>query len=218
MSDRWGRLAPLSGVVFVGLLIAANALAESLPDSKASATKVISYYRSHSTKIAVAAYITGVSLFVGLFFYATLRDHLRRHDAAKRLASTAFGGAVLFAVGGGLAAGTELALAEAPNEFSPGAAQALNLIENNLAQFALGAGIAVLLVAAGIAIIRTGLLPVWLGWIAIVIAVAALTPAAFGAFLATGLWTLVVSVMLFRRQEELTVGASGVAMGSAPAG
>jgi hypothetical protein len=217
MSDRWSRLEPLTGVVFVALLIITSALSGSLPDSKASATKVLSYYSSHSTKIAVAAYITGLSLFFGLFFYASLRDHLSRGDEARRLAATAFGGAVLFAVGGGVSAGTQLTLAEAPGVFSPGAAQALNLLVNNLGQFALGAGIAVLMMAAGIAILRTGLLPVWLGRVAIVIAVVALTPAAFGAFLAAGLWTLIVSVILFRRQEELSASASGAALESAPA-
>ncbi len=218
MSDRSGRLAPLTGVVFVALLIAANSIVETTPDSNASAAKVISFYNAHSTKIAVAAYLTGVSLFVGLFFYAILRDRLREHGAAKGLANTAFGGAVLFAVGGGLAAGTELALAEAPSGLNPGAAQALNLLENNLAQFALGAGIAVLLFAAGLAILRTRMLPAWLGAVALVIAIAALTPAAFGAFLATGLWTLVVSVMLFRRQPASSASVSGVAVGGAAAG
>jgi hypothetical protein len=218
MSDRWNRLAPLTGVVFVGLLIATNALGGSSPDNKASASKVISYYSSHSTKIAVASYLTGVSLLFGLLFYGVLRDHLSRSDDARRLANTAFGGAVLFAVGGGVIAGTQLALAEAPSEFSPAAAQALNLLGNNLAQFALGGGIAVLMTATGIAILRSGLLPVWLGWAGFVIAIAALTPAAFGAFLAAGLWTLVVSVILLRRQQALGANASGTAMGGAAAG
>jgi hypothetical protein len=47
-----------------------------------------------------------------------------------------------------------------------------------------------LLMASDIAIVRTGLLLAWLGWIAIVIAVVGLTPVGFFAFLAAGCWAL----------------------------
>src|SRR5438132_14036484 len=101
MTDRWSRFAPLTGVVFVGMLVASNVLGANTPDSNAAATKVISFYHSHRTRQEVSAYLTGVSLFVGLFFYGSLRGHLRRVTAVERLASIAFAGAVLFAVGGG---------------------------------------------------------------------------------------------------------------------
>jgi hypothetical protein len=126
-----------------------------------------------------------------------------------RLAATAFGGAVLFAVGGGLAAGLQFALVDVPSKLSPAAAQALNLLENDMSVFALTAGVAVLLMAPGIAIVRTRLLPVWLGWIAIVIAVVGLTPVGFFAFLAAGLWTLVASILIYTRHDSPTVAPRG---------
>lgn len=217
MSSRCDRWAPLTGVVFVALLIASNVLGGKLPDSNASAAKVISYYNAHSSKVELAAYLTGLSLFFGLFFYASLRDHLRRSPAAERLADTAFGGAVLFAVGGGLTAGTQFALADVPGALSPAAAQALNAISNDLAIFAMLAGVAVLLMASGIAIVRTGVLPLWLGWIAIVVAVIALTPVGFFAFLAAGVWTLVASILVFTRQQGADSATTGFeATGMAP--
>lgn len=192
---------PLTGVVFVALLVATNVLLGSAPESSDSAAKVIAFYQAHRTKIETSSYLTVLSLFFGLFFYACLRDYLGRGTAGKRLAATAFGGAVLFAAGGGLAAGLQFALADVPSKLSPAAAQALNLLENDLSVFVLTAGVAVLMMASGIAILRTRLLPLWLGWTAIVIAVVGLTPAGFFAFLAAGLWTLVASILIYTHPD-----------------
>lgn len=207
MSDRWGRFVPLTGIVFVALLVATNVLVGSAPESSDSAAKVIAFYQSHQSKVEVSSFLTGLSLFFGLFFYASLRDYLGRVRGSERLAATAFGGAVLFAVGGGLAAGLQFALADVPSKLSPAAAQTLNVLENDLSVFALTAGIAVLLMAAGIAIVRTRALPVWLGWIAIVFAVVALTPVGFFAFFAAGIWTLIASVLIYTRQDTPTLAA-----------
>jgi hypothetical protein len=209
MFDRWNRFVPLTGVVFVALLVASNVLLGSTPESSDSAAKVIAFYQAHRTRIETSSYLTGLSLFFGLFFYACLRDCLHRARAGERLAATAFGGAILFAVGGGLAAGSQFALADVPSKLSPAAAQALNLLENDISVFALTAGVAVLLMASGIAILRTRLLPVWLGWIAIVIAVVGLTPAGFFAFLAAGIWTLVASILIYMRTDASTLAPHG---------
>jgi hypothetical protein len=209
MSDRWSRLVPLTGVVFVALLVSTNVLVGSAPESTDSAAKVIAFYQSHQSKIELNAFLTGLSLFFGLFFYASLRDYLGRARASERLAATAFGGAVLFAVGGGLSAGLQFALADAPSKLAPATAQALNLLENDMTVFTLTAGIALLLMAAGIAIVRTRALPVWLGWLAIVFAVVALTPVGFFAFFATGIWTLIVSILIYTRQDAPTPATRG---------
>jgi hypothetical protein len=209
MSDRWSRFVPLTGVIFVALLVTTNVLFGSAPESGDSAAKVIAFYQAHRTRTEISSYLTGLSLFFGLFFYACLRDYLRRAKAGERLAATAFGGAVLFAVGGGLSAGLQFALADVPSKLSPAAAQALNLLENDMTVFALTAGIALLLMASGIAILRTRLLPVWLGWIAIVIAVVGLTPVGFFAFLAAGLWTLVTSILIYTHRDAATLVPRG---------
>ena len=209
MSDRWSRLAPLTGVLFVALVVAANVLTGSTPGSKATATKVITFYHSHRAREDTAAYLTGLSLFVGLFFYGLLRSHLRRVAATERLAAIAFAGAVLFAVGGGLSAGITLTLADVPTRLDASSAQALNLLRNDLTVFLLLAGIAVLLFASGLAIVRTALLPRWLGWFALAFGVVGLTPAGFVSFLAVGVWTLGVSIVLYMRAARPDAAATG---------
>jgi hypothetical protein len=199
MSDRLNRLAPLTGVVLIALLVAGGALIGNEPKSGATAARVISFYHSHRTKIELSAYLTGLSVFFGLFFYGLLRDRLGRAESARRLASTAFAGAVTFAVGGTLSAGTMIALADVPGKLGAGAAQALNVLENDLALFADGVGIAVLLMGSGLAILRGRQLPTWLGWAAIAFSVASLLPVRFVDLPLAAIWTLTASILLFRR-------------------
>ncbi|HWF34716.1 MAG TPA: hypothetical protein VG295_05080 [Solirubrobacteraceae bacterium] len=199
MNDRWKRLAPLTGVALVVLLVAGGGLIGSEPKSGAGAAKVISFYHSHRTRVELSAYVTALSAFFGLFFYGILRDRLAQAEGAEGLASTAFAGAVIFAGAGVLSAGTQLALADVPGALSPSAAQALNLLENDLTLFALGTGIAVLMMAAGLAILRGRQLPAWLGWSAIAFAVVALIPVRFVSLPLAALWTVAASVVLYRR-------------------
>jgi hypothetical protein len=65
--------------------------------------------------------------------------------------------------------------------------------------FPLAIGASVFLLASGLAIVRSGALPSWLGWAALALGVVALTPGGFFAILLMLLWIVVVSVMLFQR-------------------
>ena len=170
MTNRFSRVAPLTGVVFVVLLLISIFLPGSLPDGDASGANVIAYAKDNHTKLNVDAAIIGFSLFVGLFFYGQLRAFLRRIPDNEALASIAFGGAVLFTAGGGVIAGTQLALAESSGSLEPGAAQALNMMARDLAMV-LFAGLAVLMVAAGLAPVRSRILATWLGWVGIMFGV-----------------------------------------------
>jgi len=46
--------------------------------------------------------------------------------------------------------------------------------------------------------LRVASLPSWLGWIGIVIGLLAMTPIGFFAFLASGIWIVLTSVVLLR--------------------
>jgi hypothetical protein len=58
------------------------------------------------------------------------------------------------------------------------------------------AGLGVLVLAGGLAAVRHGGLPNWLGWVGIVIGVVMFTPAGFIAFLASGVWVAIASILL----------------------
>jgi hypothetical protein len=203
MRNRWDGWLPLTGVPFVLLFVAEAVLSGNEPQDGASAAKVVAYYIANRTRIELGDYLLGLAIVVGVLFYGYLREHIRVAERSPALAAAAFGGAVLFGVGGALGAGASLALAEVPGHLSPAAAQALNLVQNNLPGFAVNAGAGVLLIASGIAIVRGGSLPAWTGWLALGLAVVTFIPIPSVGAPVAGIWTLIVSIVLFVRRAEL---------------
>jgi hypothetical protein len=74
-------------------------------------------------------------------------------------------------------------------------ALALNALNSDMF-FTVAVGTAVLNLALGLAVLRHGGLPRPLGWVALVIGIASLTPAGFFAFLATGIVIVWASIAL----------------------
>ena len=70
------------------------------------------------------------------------------------------------------------------------------------------AGIAATLIGAGLTVLSSGVLPRWLGWVALVAGVISLAgPGGFLGFFVGPLWILVAGVLLFRRSDEVPTAA-----------
>jgi hypothetical protein len=193
------RLMPLSGFVFVALILASIFMG-STPGTNASASTVLTYYQTHQSTTSATALVIGLGVIFGLIFFGYLREYMRQDRATRWLASTAFGGVLVFAVGGAISAGSSVALGDQPHVLSAAAAQTLNLIQNDVTNSLTQAGLAVFYLATGAAILRGRLLPAWLGWVSLVLGVlAASLILAFIAFIATAVWVIVVAVMLWTR-------------------
>jgi hypothetical protein len=197
--NRWIGLAPLTGVLFFGLLLASFIVGGSTPGSDATGQHVISFYTAHRSRQQVSAFLGFYAVVFFLFFAGVLRARLREASPeGSPLAALSFGGALLVAIGGAVFASITIGLADVPDKLGPDAAQGLNVLVNDF--FApLIAGTCVFMIANGIAVVRWGVLPAWLGWLAIVIGVVAVTPVGFFGFLALVIWTLIVSILLFLR-------------------
>ena len=198
MSDKLSRFVPLAGVVFVALLVVSAFLPGSMPSSSASGVQIIAYAKGHQNSLNASAFLIGLSLFFGLIFYGQLSGYLRSSPKGERLATIAFGGAVLFAAGGGVAGGTSLALADSPQKLDPAAAQALYALMRDLPMI-LFVGVGVLMFAAGVAIVRSQLLPRWLGYAGIIFGVITVLPLGFVALVIGAAWTLAASVAMMLR-------------------
>ena len=196
--DRWTRFVPLTGVVFVALLVATFIVSGSTPGSDESGAKVISFYKDHKNAQQASNALGAIAVVFLIFFAGFLRGYLIRSTRAAALAACGFGGAVLIGVGGAIFSSIGFALADVPDKLNPAAAQALNVLSNDFF-FPLAAGASVFMIANGLAAVRSGLLPLWLGWIAVVLGVVSVTPVGFFAFLAVMLWVLIVSILLFIR-------------------
>ncbi len=204
MSRGW--LVPLTGVAFVAVLIIGIAVGGEPPDVKDnSPQEIVNFYVDNQDSVQVGAFLSTLAA-VFLIFFA---NHLRRVlDAARdtALSATVLIGAAVMAVGAGIDSTISFALSEAAEDIDPTAVQALQALwDNDFLPLALGA--IVFLISAGIAILQTGALPRWLGWVALALGVVGATPIGFFAFLGGGIWILVVSVLLALRERAAGTSA-----------
>jgi hypothetical protein len=200
MSDRLSRFAPLTGVLFAVIVIVAvfTSNGES-PKADARPAKVISYYTSHGSEVETSAILFALAFVVVVLFGASLRSYMRRSVASEGAAAIVLAGAVLMAAGALTGSGVEYGLAHNLTRLEPSAAQALNVLQNEMFLPVIG-GAFLFGLGSGLAILRGAALPRWLGWVAIVIGVAALVPpASFPALLAFVIWSVVVSILMYLR-------------------
>jgi hypothetical protein len=200
MSDRLSRLsAPVTGGLFVVLsIIAFFGGPSSSPNSNASGTQVIAWFIKHRSAERTTDIIGVVAFGVLVLFAGSLFGYLRRAPAAATPAAVMLAGAVLLTAGFTVVLGIDYALTDAPGRLAPSAAQALNLLDNEVF-FTVPAGGLVFGLGGGVAILRGAPLPRWLGWVLIVIGIALATPALFPAFLVLLVWVIVVIVLIYRR-------------------
>jgi hypothetical protein len=197
----WERLAPLTGLVFVAITVAVFAIGGSTPDPHDTAQKVQSFYTKHHDKHMTLAFILMIAVPFLLFFASSLRNDLRRAGGTGQLANAAYAGGILAAAGFAILATVHLALADAGDSAKTvGTAQTLNVLDGNDFLPA-AAGLAVLVLASGLAAVRHGGLPAWLGWVGIVIGIVMFTPAGFIAFLAAGVWIVIASILLTQARQ-----------------
>jgi hypothetical protein len=208
MNDTWARRAPLTGIVAALLAIAAVIIGGTdTPDFDASASEVADYW-DDSAQIVSALLGSLAAVFVA-FFAGTLRSRLR---AAGSLASLALAGGALFALGVGLFGGLSFTLADlagSDKQIDPGALQALNALNEDLFLPAV-IGLCVFYVGSGLAMLSSGVLPRWWGWLTFALGVlTVLGPAGFIAFILSFPWMLVTAIMLMRSEDSVPGSAAG---------
>ncbi len=198
---RAKQLVPLSGVAAVALMIAAFIVGGETPAADASLNEVVSYYSEHDTDLQIASALLALGAFFFLIFSTTVAGMLRRAQGESG-GSSAFGfaGGIVFVVGVTIFAGLGFTAADVVGDVDPTVIQALNALGADMF-FTVAVGTGAFLLGAGIATLMTGALPSWLGWAAVAIGVVAITPAGFLGFVALGIWTLIVSVMLSMRAD-----------------
>ncbi|MGZ5326394.1 MAG: hypothetical protein ACXWEL_07160 [Solirubrobacterales bacterium] len=195
------QLVPLSGVAAVALIVAAFAVGGETPDADASLNEVVSYYHDHDTDLQISGGLLGLGAFFFLVFSTTVAGLLRRAQGESGGSSAlAFGGGVVFTVGLTIFAGLGFTAADAVDDVDPVVVQTLNALGSDMF-FTVAVGTAAFALGAGIAALKTGALPKWLAWAAIVIGVIAITPIGFAGFLLLGVWTLVASVTLAMKAD-----------------
>lgn len=198
MPDRWAQRAPLTGIVAIVMFVIAFILGGETPDFDASSKDVLSFYEDQTTQVITSLLLLYGSILL-VFFAATLRSALREANALSAL--VLIGGA-LQALGLAIFAGlnftlTDLANSDHLNRIDPGTIQSLNALNSDFF-FPLVFGTAVFLISAALAILATGALPRWMGWVALGLGIIAITPVGFFAFLASGIWIVIAAVLMMQ--------------------
>jgi hypothetical protein len=205
MADRTTRsaLVPLTGVLFVILTVASFAVAGDTPDADDPVGEVVEFWIDHEGQAFFGAILGALGAIALIFFAASLRRALRRgEDGAGVLSVAAMGGGIVAAAGIGTDSAFRFALGDLADDVDPVVTQTLNALWAEFF-FPMVVGLATLVLATSLAALRTRIIPVWLAWIGILICVVFFTPAGFIAFLVSGLWIVIVSMLLWRQE---TVG------------
>ena len=197
MPDSLRRLAPLTGIVFAVLLVV-TFTTPSTPDVHDTGQQVIQHYNDHKSAHLLGDITGGVAVVFFLFFISALRSFFKDKEGADGLSMAAFAGGILIAVGGGLFTSLDVALIDARHDISPQAVQALNVLSNDIF-FPFEIGLIVFALSIGLAIIASGALPKWLGWVMVVIGIVAFTPVGFFGFFVVLLWSVIVAILIYRR-------------------
>lgn len=201
-SSRVSRWAPLTGIVAAALMAAAVLLSGETPDTGDGGQRILDFYSSNESDQTASAILLGYGSLFLIFFASSLRSGLRRANPdAEGPATLAFGGGLLMATGLMLLAGITAAFVQNTDALDPIAAQAVNALNDGI-WMPFIAGQSVFLLGSGVAILRGGSLPSWLGWVAIVLGVVSTTPVGFFAFFVTLVWIVVVAVLLTRRASQ----------------
>jgi hypothetical protein len=197
MTDRWSRLSSLTGVAFAALTVAAIFSGGETPDATATPAKVIAYYGTHRSEVETSSILFALAFLLVVLFAGALRSYVR--PAAEGLAALILAGAVMMSIGATIGAGLEYALAKQLPHLGPQTAQALNVITNEIFLPVI-AGAFIFALSAGLAILRSAVLPKWLGWVAIVLAIVVIVPpTSFPALLGFVIWSVIVSILMYVR-------------------
>jgi hypothetical protein len=208
-------LAPLTGALAVAACVASAVLVGETPDpTEESAQQVADFYVDNKDQVLFGSALFSLGGLLFVFFGGWLRRLLRDAEGPTGiLSAVAFAGTVIFAAGAAVSATLGFGLAETADDIDPVALEALNAFQGYYF-FPFAVGLALLLVASGLSVIRHGALPAWLGWVALPIGVAVHTPAGPFAALLAGLWILVVSIMCaIQRRGARAGGAGGAPIG-----
>ncbi len=195
-------IVPLAGVAFVLLMIVGFAVSGEPKSADEPAREIVDYYVENKDSVQVGAIIGGIAILMLLVFGAYLRSALRDAGGASEIWSgLAFAGIVIVAVGFAVDLTISIALTEAADDVNPVAVQALQALwDNDFVPIALG--VVTFLLGTGIAVVRSGVLPKWLGWLMIVLVIVGVTPIGFVSAIAAGLLVGVLGILLALRARR----------------
>ena len=217
-SRRWERLGAAGGIVFVALQLALGGVIGAAPALDAAPAEVQSYLVDDGSDVLLAATLGTLSVFFFIWFLGTVRTFVQHAEGgAGTLGTVAYGAGLVTITLATTASlpGVALAWNDTAALADPGLLRAVwNL--NTLALVPIGASAAAFSLAVALVILRTRVVPTWIGWIGVLAAVVGViatlflvaddadsvlgTPANLGGFLLGMLFILLLSIFMLRER------------------
>jgi hypothetical protein len=211
--ERW---APLGGIIFVLLMLTGAFFVTDVPDADAPAQEITDYLADsdNHTRNIIGAYMWVLGGLAFLWFLTRLRSVLREAEGGMgSLSNLVFGAGVVFTAVWSASAASAAAVAYSV-EFSDAPVSDPDLVRV-LPQMAgllllLGGGFATLflVLVASAVILQTGVLPRWLAWLGILVAIVQLFDVIYGNIVPFLVWALAASIVLLMRREETATAAA----------
>jgi hypothetical protein len=211
--ERW---APISGIVFVVLMVAGSILVGDVPGADAPEQEIADYLADSGThtRNIIGAYMWVVGALAFLWFLTRLRSDLRRAEGGTgALSNLVFGAGVAFTAVWMVSAAAlasvayAIELRDAPIS-DPDLVRVLPPMGGLL--LLLGGGFAGLLLVLGasVAIFQTGVFPRWLAWLGIVAAIVLLFDVIYLNIFPFWVWVFIASIVMLMRREETAATAT----------
>jgi hypothetical protein len=211
--ERW---APLGGIIFVLLMLTGAFFVTDVPDADAPAQEITDYLADsdNHTRNIIGAYMWVLGGLAFLWFLTRLRSVLREAEGGMgSLSNLVFGAGVVFTAVWSASAASAAAVPYSV-EFSDAPVSDPDLVRV-LPQMAgllllLGGGFATLflVLVASAVILQTGVLPRWLAWLGILVAIVQLFDVIYGNIVPFLVWALAASIVLLMRREETATAAA----------
>lgn len=217
MNRNLSRYTPLTGVAFVVLVLVGFFSSGDTPDADDSGEEVIEFFSDKEAQNYISTGLITLGAVFLVFFASYLRTMFRDAGGSDQTTAVVFAGGIISAAGFMVDSAIHFALTDSAEDLDPAAAQSLNALWSGFfVPFAFG--LSTLLLAAGFAILKTRVLPVWLAYLAFLIFLVSFTPVGFIGFGLAGLWVLIVSILVtVRPRTPRTPQATPAPAPAAPA-
>jgi hypothetical protein len=201
------RYAPLTGVLFVVFVIISTIVVGETPSADDGAAKAVGFWAANKDEVIAGAIIAAFSTVFMLWFAGVWRATLAVSEGpGSRLATTAFGGLVVAAIGWSALFTFGFIAADTSGDVPAQVTWTLSVLQADFF-FPIAIGFAVFLLASGLALLRGAAFPNWPGWVALVLGLICVTPGGFFGILGGLAWILGISIMLFMRGAPTAPGA-----------
>ena len=195
-------LVPLTGGAFIVLCIVSFIVGCEPKSADEPVGEIVNFYVDNKDSVEAGAFIGVAATVLLVFFGAYLRRFLRAGAGeGEMLSLISFVGIAIVAVGFAIDTTILIALSEAADDINPIAVQSLQALwDNDFVPLALG--VLLFLWGTGLSVIRSGVLPKWLGWVMLVLGVLGLTPIGFVSAVGAAILVLVLSILLSVRARS----------------